>query len=85
MRKGWKVGDICNGCPIIARDGDVFTLRCGRCEREFTKTRNKMEYETPKSCGCAVRAAFEKRMKMCFPRRPVFYGPKTKAESKCES
>ena len=72
---GYTVGDMVNGNKIIAIWGDVtpvYVLRCGRCNREFTKTQNKMQFYPPKSCGCQIRATHERQMKSCFPRQKRF-------------
>ncbi len=68
----FAVGDKINGNEILSIWGEVtpvYILKCGRCGKEFTKTHNKLKFFPPKSCGCLIRAAHERRMKMCFPRQ----------------
>lgn len=61
-----NVGDVINGNKITAIWGTVYIFDCGKCGNEFTRTKNKVQFYPPKSCGCAIRKQHERMMAMAF-------------------
>ncbi len=62
----YTIGDNIRGNTIKDVIDHIVYFTCGRCGNPFERTKARLRYYQPSSCGCCIKAIHDRIMGRCF-------------------